>query len=395
MGIRELFPVFSRLRYLDWASIGPIPTSAAESASEFLRLATEMRFDPSFRSYVNDKEQETRGRLSKLINAKPEEISFTGTSTTEGVQIFFRSLNPAKGSNIVTTDLEFPLMATELSGWNQNGVQTRIWKNRIGSYHLEDLEKIVDRNTACVAISSVNWVNGFRLDLKGIADIAHERGALVLVDSIQHAGNVSLDVTESGVDAVSGGAHKWLLSPMGTGFLFVSRNVSSDLRRVNFGYGNVEEPSGGWDLFYEDREKQIFRDYSFANDHRRFQYGAMKNHIGITTLNESLKIILGIEERERDAIAFRLRKQLLEWLTELNLRILSPVRESDSSGIVTFTTGSIGKDRSIHRKLLEENFRLSLRGAAGIGGMRVSVNFLNDASDIDHLVQRLAFWTRK
>ena len=395
MGIRELFPVFSRLRYLDWASIGPIPTSAAESASEFLRLAAEMRFDPSFRSYVNDKEQEARGRLAELIKAKPEEISFTGTSTTEGVQIFFRSLNPARGSNIVTTDLEFPLMATELSGWNQNGVQIRIWKNRMGTYHLEDLEKIVDRNTACVAISSVNWVNGFRLDLKGIADIAHERDALVLVDSIQHVGNVDLDVTESGVDAVSGGAHKWLLSPMGTGFLFVSRNVSGDLRRVNFGYGNVEEPSEGWDSFYEDREKQIFRDYSFANDQRKFQYGAMKNHIGIMTLNESLKIILGIEQRERDAITFRLRKQLLGGLEELNLRVLSPVRESDSSGIVTFTTGSVDKDRIIHRKLLGENFRLSLRGAAGIGGIRVSINFLNDASDIDHLVERLAFWREK
>lgn len=395
MGIRELFPVFSRLRYLDWASIGPLPTSAAESASEFLGLATEMSFDPSFRSYVNDKEQEARGRLAELINAKPEEISFTGTSTTEGVQIFFRSLNPARGSNIVTTDLEFPLMATELSGWNQNGVQTRIWKNRMGTYHLEDLEKIVDRNTACVAISSVNWVNGFRLDLKGITEIAHERGALVLVDSIQHAGNVSLDVTESGVDAVSGGAHKWLLSPMGTGFLFVSRKVSGDLKRVNFGYGNVEEPPGGWDLFYEDRGKQIFRDYSFANDQRKFQYGAMKNHIGITALNESLKIILGIEQKKRDAITFRLRKQLLGGLEELNLSILSPVRESDSSGIVTFTTGSVDKDRNIHRKLLEENFRLSLRGASGIGGIRVSINFLNDASDIDHLVRIMAFWREK
>ncbi len=389
MDPRSLFPVFDRFTYLEWASVGPAPTTSVDSISKFASGVSSMSLEASFSEYVFNAEQKSRELLARLINSKPDEISFTGSSTTEGVQTFLNSLNPGKGSNIVSTDLEFPLMATELQKWKERKVEIRVWKHRSGSFSHEDLESLVDDDTAAVCLSSVIWVNGFRFDLKEVAKIAHEREAFVLADSIQHAGAVNLDVADSGVDAVSGGAHKWLMSPFGTGFLYISSRITDRLQRVSYGYGNMETPASGWEEYWIDRQKVIFSDYRFSNDFRKYQYGGMKNYAGLIGLSESLKILESVPQDERDSRILSLRRTFLETLETHGYFLVSPVDEEHSSGIVTFTTGSLDADRRLHARLLESGIRVSLRGAGGIGGIRVAFNFLNNEEDIAKLVSML------
>ncbi len=392
MDHRDIFPALSRRTYLNWASVGTPPVTAVSAVSEFMNRMSSMDFNPDFPTFVEKAETETRQNLARLISSDASELSFTGSSTTEGVQIFMQSLNPRKGSNLITTDLDFPLMFTELQKWRNNGVETRIWKNRSGGFNAEDLAKLVDDDTAAIAISSVNWVTGFRVDLAEVSRVAHEHGALLLVDSIQHVGSVEIDVKREGVDALSGGAHKWLLTPTGIGFLFVNKRAAHRLERANYGYENIVVPEGGWQSFWERRDKNLLADYRFEDDFRKFQYGGMKNHGGQIALNEALKVILSLDQQERDSIVSKLRETLTQSISELGFKLLSPFDDRHASGIFTFSSGSEETDRSLHRFLISRGIMVSLRGSAGIGGVRVSVNFLNDDSDVEKLIDAVRIW---
>ncbi len=109
---------------------------------------------------------------AKLLNASEDEIAITGTSTSQGVQIALESIRPQKGENIVTTDLEFPLAGVEAQKWRERGAEIRVWRHKNGTYSLDDLANLVDKNTKVILLSSVTWVNGYKFDLEEVSKIA-------------------------------------------------------------------------------------------------------------------------------------------------------------------------------------------------------------------------------
>lgn len=80
-----------------------------------------------------------------------------------------------------------------------------------------------------MAVSHVQFVNGFRVDLKELSKMTHEVGALLFVDAIQSLGAVKVDVREFGIDAMSAGGYKWLCGPIGTGLLYVKKEIIEEI----------------------------------------------------------------------------------------------------------------------------------------------------------------------
>ena len=211
--IREQFPVTRNKVFLNHAAQSPLPKPVADVLHKYV--------DDFSNFGTSSIEWNDGGKpfFAKMIGAKPEEIAFV-ENTSVGLNIAANVLHYPRGSKIVTTDLEYPSVVYP---WLRRklGVKVDYVKNVNGKILLEDLEKTVDDNTIAVAISHVEYVNGFRNDLGAVSKIAHDHGAYLIVDAIQSAGAFPIDVKKDDVDFLATACYKWLLSPPGAGYLYV------------------------------------------------------------------------------------------------------------------------------------------------------------------------------
>jgi selenocysteine lyase/cysteine desulfurase len=135
-----------------------------------------------------------------LIGAQASDIALV-PSTTAGENLVVAGLGILRsGGNVVTDALHFEGSHYMYQSLKQQGLDVRVVPARDGAIHLEDMERVIDRNTKLVAVSFVSWANGFTHDLKKVSDLAHANGALVYVDLIQGVGNRPVDVVAAGVD---------------------------------------------------------------------------------------------------------------------------------------------------------------------------------------------------
>ena len=195
-----------------------------------------------------------------------------------------------------------------------------------------------------------------------------------------------VDVRETPVDFLACGGHKWLNSPFGCGFLYISREAMPKLRPPLAGYLSLETPAGGWGNYFQTPSIAPLRDYNFVPEARRFETGGTANYPGAVGLAASLNLINTLG---KSAIARRiheLTEHLISGLRMLDMRIVTPLDNKNRSGIITFDLGSAEKNVALMEKLLERKMLVSVRYTSGVGGVRVSSHFYNSAEDLDRLL---------
>ena len=174
--IRNSFPVTESKAFLNHAAYSPLPKPVVD----VMRIYNDelSRFEIDEAKYSLGKEY-----FAKLVGAKEEEVALVQNTST-GMNITANMFSYPKGSNIVTTDMEYPSVVYP---WLKRslGVEVRYVENVGGKILVEDVEKIVDDYTVAIAVSHVEYVNGFRHNLKELAKIAHEHDAYLVVDAIQ------------------------------------------------------------------------------------------------------------------------------------------------------------------------------------------------------------------
>jgi len=153
--IREDFPVTRKKTFLNHASVSPMPKPVSEAMNAYLEkrvLQEESDFDL----------EESRKTFSELIHAESSEIALVPNTST-GMSIAANIIEYPQGCNVVTTDLEFPSVVYP---WLKESLRSRLElryvRNVNGEIRLEDLEKTVDDKTVAVAVSHVEYANGFR-----------------------------------------------------------------------------------------------------------------------------------------------------------------------------------------------------------------------------------------
>jgi len=106
------------------------------------------------------------------------------------------------------------------------------------------MEPLVNRRTKLVSVAWVSHQNGFRHDMRPIADLAHAHGAFFYTDGIQGAGMFPMDVKAAGVDAMCVGTYKWLLGAYGVAPFYVRRELLDRIRLDRYGALHVERQLG-------------------------------------------------------------------------------------------------------------------------------------------------------
>ncbi|MEM3458904.1 MAG: aminotransferase class V-fold PLP-dependent enzyme [Candidatus Bathyarchaeia archaeon] len=370
--IRKQFPITKNKVFLNHAAQSPLPKPVADAlrkcVDEFSNFGdTSIKWNDGGKPF-----------FAKLIGAKPEEIALV-ENTSIGLNIAANVLSYPRGSKIVTTDLEYPSVVYP---WLRKGLDVKVdyVKNVNGKILLEDVEKAVDDKTMAVAVSHVEYVNGFRHDLRALSEIAHEHGAYLIVDAIQSVGTMPIDVKKDDVDFLATACYKWLLSPPGTGYLYVKEELIEKFEPTFVGWASVKqeifETVDFWDIW----------SLKLSETASRFEVGS-PGFISFTGTMEALKLLLefGVENVQERIL--KLTDRIIEAVKDLELKLQTPEDPQYRSGIVNF---KIDKPKKLTETLRQKGIVTSARAR----GLRVSPHFYNTEEEIDKLMEEVKKWLK-
>ena len=362
--IRKDFPIVENRIFLNHAGISPLPRPVIEAIRRYLDES------PRLGTYKIDLD-ECKRLFADLIGAKLEEIAATPNAST-GINIVANMLSYPPEANIVTTDLEYPAVVYP---WLRKKVEVRYVKNINGRLLIEDFEKLIDDNTVIVAISHVEYANGFRNDIKAIAQIAHEHGALIMVDAIQSLGALKVDVKRSDIDFLATSCYKWLLAPSGIGFLYIKEDLIEKFEPTFVGCAGVKPEIFETSNLWNNRELILRRDAG------RFEV-SWPGDIPLIGVMAALRMILGFGIDWIEGRVLRLTGFLMDGLEDLGLRLQTPREDEERSGIVNFL---VDDPDEMVKLLRGKGIIVSARGC----GVRVSPHFYNTEEEIRILIDVL------
>lgn len=188
---------------------------------------------------------EAREKVAALINAKSNEIYFTGCGSESDNWVLkgVASSLKNKGNHIITTVTEHPAMLRTCEYLEKNGYEvTYLGIDDQGRLNPAELEAAIKDTTILVSIMMVNNEIGTIHPIKELAAIAKKHGVLFHTDAVQAVGNVPIDVKDLGVDFLSMSAHK-IYGPKGVGGLYIRRGAK--LGTLIFGGGQESGKRAG------------------------------------------------------------------------------------------------------------------------------------------------------
>ena len=221
-----------------------------------------------------------------------------------------------------------------------------------------------------MAISFVEFATGFRNDLDALANLCHERGALLCVDGIQGLGALRLSVAQTPLDFLATHGAKWMLGPIGAGFLYVRRQLLPRLEPVMTCWRSVEHP------------RDYFRyDSPLRDSGERFEPGS-PNVGGLLGLEAAMNLLLSIGLAEIEARVLELTDHLIHGLLARDCTITSPIaHRQERSGIVCFRQPGVDTEELAGR-LASAGVIVSQRGDV----IRVSPHFYNTEEELERLL---------
>ena len=337
--LKKLFPILDQeingnpLVYLDSAATSQKPIQVIEAVSNYYRQLNSNvhRGVHTLGTRATDAYEGAREKVRKFIHAKSiEEVIFTrGTTTALNiVASSYGKNNLHEGDEIVTTYMEHH---SNIIPWQQVAKATGATLKYIplqedGSLSLEDVRATITPNTKIVAVTLVSNVLGVINPIKEIAKIAHENGAVMVVDGAQGAPHLAIDVQDLDCDFLGFSGHK-MCGPTGIGVLYGKKQLLENMEPVEFG-GEMIDFVG----LYESTWKEL---------PWKFEGGTpiIAGAIGLGAAIDFLQEI-GLDkilEHEHKLAAYTLEKMsTIEGLT-----IYGPKEAEKRAGVVTFNLSDV------------------------------------------------------
>jgi selenocysteine lyase/cysteine desulfurase len=366
---RDEFPIFRHTIYLNSCSLGALSHRSRARVNEYLDL-WESRGAGAWYDVWWAALGELRERYGSAIGAAGADVALHPNIST-ALAAVAESLDYRQRPKVVTTRLDFPTVAYQWLAKASEGVEVVLVDSPDGIHvPLEALERAVDGRTALVATSHVFFTSGAIQNVAEVARIAHRRGALLLIDGYQAAGQLPVDVGRLDADFYCAGGLKWLLGGSGVAFLYVRPELSRRLR----------PRATGW-FAHRDQFKFDPDHLALHDDARRFEAGtpgmaAVYAQLGgLDVLDE-----VGPAERRRATMA--LTEDLIERASAAGLRPKAAATPAERSGIVMLPRDDPARDV---RRLAEAGIVADARP----GHVRVSPYFYNIPDDCVALVELL------
>jgi len=361
------FPWSREAIWLNSASTGPLPERTRQAVDAFNRKRATPWLLPDADLFAIF--TESRELIARMINADPGEIALA-SNTSYGLNLAARALPLAPGDIVLLSDKEFPANVYPWLALRKAGVTVEMapvtaegWPDEA---HL--LERIRDPRVKVLAVSLVQFSSGYRVDLAALSAATRATGTWLVVDGIQGVGVGELDLRRTPVDILSAGAQKWLLSPWGSGFTYVRREIITQ----------VDPAYVGWTAYEGTDDFSRMTEYSpsFRGDARRFEMITLPFQ-DFAGMNVSLRLLLDIGVARIAEHVRALHQPLLEWARDRGVRVTSPVGPRGSAILCLAPPDPA----AAHAALRESRIYTSLRE----GSIRISPHFFNTSHDMSRV----------
>jgi len=375
---RALFDHTRKVTYFNSASYGPFcrPVREAIRANLDLRVAAES--DDSHDAF--DTSDQLRGDYARLIGAAKKQVGI-GLNTSFGLNVAAFGLPLKRGDEVVISDIEFPAVTyVWRAAAETRGLRLRIQMSKDGGFDVEGFRKKITKRTRVLSLSYVQFHNGYKNDMKALAEICRKHRIYFIVDGIQGMGTEPINVRKLGIDVFTSGCQKWMLAPQGCGFFYLADSVRDKIKPPFMSWLGVDWKMNFSDLFYADKP--------YFDSARRFEMGyyAVLNLLG-------MKAAVGIFQDLGIANIQRHNHGLIDRLADFIRRdpyygITCSMEPKHRSSIFTFTCDRV---QELHRVLLKNKIILVNRE----GSIRVSVHLFNNEQDIDRMIAVLESFARR
>jgi len=362
---RDQFPVAERFVYLNHAAVSPLSRRSADAMKQLaddVLLNGSLHYERWMAAYEG-----VRTAAARLIGAQDREIAIV-KNTSEGIATIAMGLDWRAGDKIVCFRDEFPANFLPWGRLASQGVT-------VEALSIEDpLDKIDQacRGARLLAVSYVNYLSGFRVDLDALGEICRRRGCFHFVDAIQGMGAFPIDVEASGIDALAADGHKWMIGPEGCGVLFVRKSRLDEIEPVEFGWTNVAN-YGSYSL----------TNHELREDAGRYECGTL-NTIGCYGLRAAIEFLLeiGVDRISRQVQA--LGDSISAGVQSKGYEVLAQRTPATGAGIVSFRKAGLDS-RMIVKKLKDAGIQAAPRQ----GWVRTAPHFYIGPPDIDRALAEL------
>lgn len=360
--IRQRFPVTERLAYLNSAAAGPVSRTSYEAASGYYEKMMRDG-DVHWNRWLADREA-IRTRIARFINCEPDEIAFT-TNTSSGMNVIVDALEDR--GEVISSALEFPVTTLP---WMHRRIPVHLLPPVDGEVTLDSIRSAMTHDTGVIALSHVQFSNGFRIDPEELGNIKGHHA--LVINASQSAGVLEIDVRRMKIDALCATGHKWMLAGYGAGFVYLSHELQERSLPRALGWLSVEQP-------FEMRNDEFRPRHDAAS---RVELGC-PHFAGIFSLGAAVDLIDEVGIANIQARALELNRLLTSQMAQNGWPVLSPVQNETARSAETLV--QVEKPDEIVRRL----FRRGVVVTEKPEGVRVATHFFNDEQDIEKLIAGL------
>jgi cysteine desulfurase/selenocysteine lyase len=359
--------------FLNHASTGPQPRRTVDVLEEWAALRAEpwrISVEMQFGTLATARE-----RCARLIGASPSGIALM-VNTSYGLNLAARALPFEPGDVVLTSDREYP---SNIYPWLEMEVARGISLRRIPCQGvLPDEEAILaaldEPRVRAVVLSWVSFATGYRIDVERIGRACRERGIWFVLDAIQGVGASPIDVRTAHVDVLSCGGQKWLLSPWGSGFVWLRPDLVETLRPIDVSWMATRSS--------DDFSRLTDYDFTYREDARRFEVITLP-YQDFAGMNASLELFLELGLESVYARVNALATRIVHWACDRDdVRLVTPADSAKRAGVIAVAP----------RDPVAASARLT---AAGVihslreGAIRLSPHFYNTEAEIDGALELL------
>ncbi len=352
--------------FLNHASTGPLPVRTVRAAEQWAhlranphRIPHDLQFGTLARS---------RALAAQLIGADASEIALA-TNTTYGLNLAAFSLPLRAGDVVLTPDREFP---ANVYPWmalaERRGVEYRRLECHEGVLDPERLSReLEDDRVRVVSVSWVQFASGARVDLAALGALCRDRGVYFVVDAIQGVGPLTLDVAALHIDILACGAQKWLLSPWGSGFVYVRRGLIDQLEPHDVSWLAVR----GADDFSRLTDYEL----AWRADARKYEFITLPFQ-DMAGMNASLELFFELGLEAVSAHTLGLADHIVRWAcSRSDVELVTPAAATRRAGVISVRPREA---RAASERLSQANVAHSFRE----GAIRLSPHCYNTIDEV-------------
>jgi selenocysteine lyase/cysteine desulfurase len=369
------FPLTRDTVYMNHAGVSPLPRRSAEAMRQ---VVDQLFMDPgaAFGPAFFKTDHICRDSFRALINARSAEEIVTVQSTSLALNYVASAIPWAAGENVVLCDVEFPSNVYPWMKLAERGVEARIIPARDGGLTPEAVADAVDAHTRVVTVSAFQFLTGHRSDLAALGALCRDRNILFVVDAIQAAGHMAIDVQGMNIAALATGGQKSRLGPPGQGFLYVRGDLIPDLTPAFISCASVVD-------FMHWLEYKL----TLLPHAGRFTTGT-PNIVGTSGLLASLSLLHELGVANIDAYTTALAQYAIENLRECGYEVITPAAHGP---IVTFRAAPDDATTTalVHGLAARRFFAVKHWDRQGTAYIRISLHGYNTPDEIDRFLEAL------